>query len=242
MKKLILCLLVLCPFMLHAGIIVKQSGENIEDVTIKSITDTEILYVDPNGKETSILKNDVSAVLHDDGRYEEIKTTTSNTPIVATEPAAQTASEDINQTPAPMADYNAEEVDLTDAKVYNVYAFGVYGMVGYFAKSEYDGATVEYRVIYKSSGATEFKYLGTAPFAYVTQKAYDSPLMQTNSAFASLMSVNPLIIPNAKDVKSVEFRLSKHGYKTVVVKPIRDALLVGGLLMMLPMNKLKPEK
>ncbi len=227
MKKLFIALFAFLPMLMSAGVIVKQSGENIEDVTIKSITDTEILYVLQNGTEVSVQKSEVTAVLHDDGKYEEIK---HNVNVIPAEPTSSDAASQ---------DSNNEVVVDPNAKQYNVYAFGVYGMIGYFAKEEYDGAQVEYRVIYKSGGATDFKYLGTAPFAYVTQKAYDSPLMHTNAAFASLMSVNPLVIPDAKDVKKIEFRLSKQGYKTVVVAPIKDALLVGGPLLMLPMNKLK---
>ena len=230
MKKLLVSLFALLPMFLFAGVIVKQSGENIEDVSVKSITDTEVLYVLQDGSEASIQKSEVSAVLYDDGRYEEIK---HDVNVMPTEQASSDSA---------LPEGTNDAVLDADAKEYNVYAFGVYGMIGYFAKEEYDGAEVEYRVIYKSSGATEFKLLGTAPFAYVTQKAYDSPIMHTNAAFASLMSVNPLVIPNAKDVKKIEFRLSKHGYNTVVVAPIKDALLVGGALLMIPMNKLKPLK
>ena len=53
----------------------KQSGERLEDVTIKSVTDTEIVYI-LNGAETTLQKSEV-AILYDDGRYEEIKILTS---------------------------------------------------------------------------------------------------------------------------------------------------------------------
>ena len=229
MKRFIFTLLLLYPLLLiQAGVIMKKTGERLEDVSIESVSGTEIVYISPSGESMTMPISEASAVLYDDGRYEEIKKGASPSdihtgPTISTQPVE-----------------NTEVMDLTDAKEYNVYAFGIYGMIGYFAKEEYDGATVEYRVIYKKQGATEFKFLGTAPFAYVTQKAYDSPIMHTNAAFSGLMSVNPLVVPNAKDMKKIEFRLSKEGYKTVIVQPIKDVLLSGGPLLMLPMNKLKP--
>ena len=59
--------------LLNAGVILKRTGDKIEDVSIKSVTETEIIYISTNGEEISILKSDVSAVLYDDGRYEEFK-------------------------------------------------------------------------------------------------------------------------------------------------------------------------
>lgn len=123
-----------------------------------------------------------------------------------------------------------------DAKEYNVYAFGVFGVIGYFANTEFDGAKVEYRILYKNStNVPNFQYLGTAPFALVNQKAYDNALL---AAFRPIMIQKPLIVPNAKDAK-VEFRLSKEGYNTVIVSPIKDVILGGGPVLMIPMNKLK---
>ena len=75
MKKSLLILFALLPTFLYAGVIMKQSGERLEDVTIKSVTNTEIVYV-LNGTETTLPKSEVSAILYDDGRYEEFKTAT----------------------------------------------------------------------------------------------------------------------------------------------------------------------
>ncbi len=123
-----------------------------------------------------------------------------------------------------------------DAKEYNVYAYGVFGVIGYFANTEYDGAVVEYRFIYdEQRTATPFTYLGTAPFAYVNQKAYENPLL---NSIKGIMTVRTLVVPNAKEAK-IEFRLSKTGYNTVVVKPIYDIIMGGGPVLMIPMNKLK---
>ena len=75
MKRIVFTLFVLFPVLLNAGIILKKSGDKIENVSIKSVTDTEIIYIAENGVETYVLKNDVSAVLYDDGKYEEFKMT-----------------------------------------------------------------------------------------------------------------------------------------------------------------------
>ena len=57
---------------LLAGVIVKKNGENLEDVSIINVTASEIIYVDENNQEQIILKEEASAILYDDGRYEEI--------------------------------------------------------------------------------------------------------------------------------------------------------------------------
>ena len=73
MKRLFIIIFALLPMMLYAGIIVKKSGEQLTDITIKSVTDNEIIYKNSNGKSITISKSEVSAILYDDGRYEEIK-------------------------------------------------------------------------------------------------------------------------------------------------------------------------
>lgn len=77
MKRLIIIALVLLPALLNAGVILKKSGQRLEEVSIKSVTDTEIVYTTLDGAETSIQKSEVSAVLYDDGRYEEIRQATA---------------------------------------------------------------------------------------------------------------------------------------------------------------------
>ena len=70
MKKILIFFAIL-PTFLYAGVIVKQSGERLENVTIKSVTDSEIIYI-INGDEATLPKSETSAILYDDGRYEEI--------------------------------------------------------------------------------------------------------------------------------------------------------------------------
>lgn len=229
MKRTIIVLFALLPMFLNAGVIMKKSGDRIENISIKSVTDSEVIYTAENGNEMSILKSDVSAVLYDDGRYEEIR---------QNEVPASRNNEDVVQEPR-----KASAELAPGAKEYNVCAYGVYAMM-YVPNSKYDGATVEYRVIYKSQKETpEFKYLGTTPFAYLTEKMYENNFTAKGDPnFQKLKELNPLIIENDKDVKNVEFRLSLDGYQTVVVKPIKDVFVGGGPVMFIPLQALKPVK
>ncbi len=231
MKRIIIILFALLPMLMQAGVIMKRSGERLEDVTIKSVTDSEIVY-ELNGQEIIVAKTDVSAILYDDGRYEEIRNTM---PI---------SSESIGTNSKIKEEVYVPTEAGPGAKEYNVYAYGVYAVMGYFSNSEYDDATVEYRVIYKSQqGESDFRYLGTSPFAYVTNKMFENPLVgKGNPYLVNLMQPRPLVIEDAKNISKIEFRLSKEGYKTVVVKPIQDVLIGCGPLLMIPMNKLRPLK
>ena len=224
MKRTIIILFALLPMLMYAGVIMKKSGDRIENVSIKSVTDTEVIYIAENGEETSILKSEVSAILYDDGRYEEIK--------------QQLSSESVQQQEKTVS----KEVK-PGAKEYNVCAYGTYAML-YVANSKYDGATVEYRVIYKGQKeAPEFNYLGTTPFAYLTEKMYDNDFTaKGDQNFQKMKELNPLIIEDAKNVKKVEFRLSLDGYETVIVKPINDVFIGGGPVMFIPLQALKPIK
>lgn len=55
-------------------IIALKNGQRIENVTVSSITDKEIIYVN-EGNEISIPRNSADAVLYADGSYEQIKPT-----------------------------------------------------------------------------------------------------------------------------------------------------------------------
>ena len=221
MKRFIFSFLLLYPLLIQAGVIMKKSGERLEDVSVVSVSDAEIVYISPSGEKITMPTSDASAILYDDGRYEEIqkKTGLSN----------NLASQEYTPTEA-----------IPGSKEYNVYAYGTYAMF-YVPNTEYDGITVEYRVIYKSQKEEPaFQYLGTTPFAYVTSRFYNSPIIgKADSYLQSIMEARPLVVPNAKDMKRVEFRLSKNGYKTVIVNPLKDAIIGGGPLLMPPLNKLK---
>lgn len=229
MKRSIIILFALLPMLMYAGVIIKKSGDRIENIFIKSVTDTEVIYTAENGHEASVLKTDVSAILYDDGRYEEIRQT-------------ELPAVDNSNTETAKEVYKPAELS-PGAKEYNVCAYGVYAMF-YVPNSKYDGATVEYRVIYKGQKETpEFKYLGTTPFAYLTEKMYENNFTAKGDPnFQKLKELNPLIIEDSKNVKKVEFRLSLDGYKTVVVKPIKDVYIGGGPVMFIPLQALKPLK
>lgn len=240
MKKILIFFAIL-PTFLYAGVIVKQSGERLENVTIKSVTDSEIIYI-INGDEATLPKSETSAILYDDGRYEEISyQTPSYNQTIYDGNEKYVTSQDLSS-----AKTVIKQQVMSDPKEYNVFAYGIVApMVGYVAKTKYDGTTVEYRIIYKSGiQDTEFQFLGVTPFAYVTDATYDSPIIgKANSTFVKLIEPTPLVIENAKDVKRIEFRLSKEGYKTTVVKPVKDILLFGGgPVLMISLNQMKPLK
>lgn len=239
MKKIFFIVCLLIPSLLYAGIIMKKSGERLEDVSIKSASGDVITYITEEGEEVSLPKSEVSAILHDDGRYEEIKQESApkQTVINSSEAAeSSSATPQYNDyTPAPLEE---------GAKEYNVWAYGVYAGMGYFSGKKYDGITVEYRVIYKSKKEEpSFVYLGTTPFAYATEKmATNSFVGRGNPALMNLLEPKPLVIPNDKDVKNIEIRLSKQGYKTVVVKPFRDVIVGCGPVLIISLDKIKPLK
>ena len=234
MKKLFL-LFSLLPMFLHAGVIVKHSGDRLEDVSIKSVTATEIVYIAEDGKEASISKSEISAVLYDDGRYEEFKQAS----ITQQEPVAGNDVVD-PQTPAAKKEYTPAEI-TEGSKEYNVFAYGVYGGIGYFASDKYNDVVVEYRVIYDSqTEEPEFQYLGTTPFAYATEKFTQSSFAgKLNAKLMNIVEPKALVIANEAELKAVEFRLSKPGYKTTVVKPFKDYIIGGGPVMYISLDKLK---
>ena len=221
MKKVIVLLFAILPMFLHAGVIVKKSGENLDGVSIISVTDSEIKYTTSSGEEATILKSEVSAILYDDGRYEEIKQSTS-----------------LSNQAQPVYYQNGEDEGKEQAL--NVLAFGNYTMKIYKPDHEFDGATVEYRAIYKNQKAEpEWTYLGTAPFCYMTTSSTKNPFLGKEAQ--ALAENRPLYIDNWKNVKKVEFRLSKEGYETVVVSPLVQIDFTG-LFYFISLNKLKPLK
>ena len=219
MKRTIIILFALLPMVLYAGVIMKKSGERLEDVSIKSISDIEIVYISPSGENMTMPISEASAILYDDGRYEEIK------PNASSQNASETSS---------FASFGGSATEI------NVLAYGNYIMKIYTIDHEYDGAVVEYRVLYKGQNVEpEWEYLGTAPFAYTTGTGSKS-IYLTGEA-GQFIDLRPLVIENYKKVKKVQFRLSKEGYQTVVVSPLIQADFTG-LYYCLSLNKLKPLK
>ena len=72
MKRIILILFILLPIISYAGVIVKRSGERLEGVSIKTASGNDVIYVTKQGTQVTLSKSEVSAILYDDGRYEEI--------------------------------------------------------------------------------------------------------------------------------------------------------------------------
>ena len=234
MKRFIIFALVLLPALLNAGVILKKSGQRLEDISIKSVTDTEIVYTTLDGTETTIPKSEVSAVLHDDGRYEEIRQQTS-TPYSSD----NEYSNGSDYGSAYSSDDNSSQMSWGgDATEVNVIACGVDIMKVYKVDHQYDGAKVEYRITYKGQDAEpEWTYLGTTPFAYLKSNASNNKFL--NNEIRELAEIQPLAIDNFKKMKKLEFRLSKEGYATAIVSPLIQ-FDFNGIYYMISLNKLKP--
>jgi|GEM_PF-2394201 len=227
MKKIITLLFsILQLSVAFSDVIVKKSGVNISEVTIKDINSSEIVYTDQNGEQQKIVKEEVSAILYDDGRYEEI------------------VSQRVNSTPEDYSEWDSNgnniiEISIGgDTKEVNVLAYGNYTAVaGYREDKKHFGAVVEYRIIYKGETPTDnWTYLGTTPFAYTTSIGSKNVL---NTPHIDRYAQNrPFAIENFNNVKKVEFRLSMDGYKTVVCSP-PIMPNVFGLFYYINLNKLK---
>jgi len=231
MKRIIIFLLLCNPLFLQAGIIVTKSDGNLEDVSNITVGKTEITYKQ-DGEIKSINRDEVSAVLYDNGKYEEIKSIEE-----VEEEETQQNNTIVTTTTSDISDNN---------RIYNVLAFGTMAMNFYVRNEEYDGARVEWRVVSNTSEVanTDYQYLGTTPFAYATSGSYDYIKSMYKKA-AGFLAEQPLIIDgmtakNTSKVK-IEFRVTKEGYEPLICTPIRKIEFVG-LFLYLPLNKLKPLK
>ena len=97
---------------LQADIIVKKSGERLEDVHIKSFSGSEIIYTPEDGDVTVLMKSDISAILYDDGRYEEFNQT-SETPY-ENDMSHQYTSESKTPESEPMEEYYPQQNNKVD--------------------------------------------------------------------------------------------------------------------------------
>lgn len=231
MKHLVFALCALIPLFALADIIVKKDSKTIEDVTVVSITVDNVVYKQ-EGSVKTISSSEVDGVLYDDGRY----VTPPSKPSTTTDNAAKSDNswdmDDADSNRQSKSTYN--NTSAAKDKEINILAYGKLVMNFYSADHEFDGAKVEYRVITKSNQNPEFEYLGTTPFAYLT--AAEAKLLSgMNKKNAGIFEVRPLIIDSDG---TVEFRLSKEGYNTVIVKPMVKVDF-GGRMIMLPLNKLK---
>ena len=231
MKRIIIFMLLCNPLFLQAGIIVTKSDGNLEDVSNVTVGKTEITYKQ-DGEIKSINRDEVSAVLYDNGKYEEIKSIEE-----VEEEETQQNNTIVTTTTSDISDNN---------RIYNVLAFGTMAMNFYVRNEEYDGARVEWRVVSKTSEVanTDYQYLGTTPFAYATSGSYDYIKSMYKKA-AGFLAEQPLIIDgmtakNTSKVK-IEFRVTKEGYEPLIVSPIRKIDFTG-VFLFVPLNRLKPLK
>lgn len=233
MKRSLFVVLILLPSLLFAGVIVKKNGERLEDINILSSANNEFVYIDELGVENRIPRNEVSAVLYDDGRYEEIKQ--QDAPVY-TENNGNNRADQSEASPKFTQNF-AVGSDVTEC---NVLAFGNYIMKFYVTDEKYNGTLVEYRIHYKGQQSEpEWSYLGTTPFAYTTEAGSKNVMINKN--LPTIAEIHPFAIENFKKMKKLEFRLSKEGYKTVVVSPLVQFDFTG-IYYFISLNKLKPLK
>lgn len=229
------------PFAAYADIIVTRSNGNIEDVKVVSMTPENVLYT-RDGQAKSIQSSDVDGVLYDDGRY----VTPPSASQVQEQPMNNMGNDGRDDGSGQVGNNQSygqyspsESVEYSESRGtndINILAYGKPVLTFYAADHEFDGATVEYRAITRSNPNPEFEYLGTTPFAYVTETEA-KVLSAFDKKVASIISIRPLSVEKGA---KLEFRISKDG-KSVVVSPMKKVDF-GGIMIMLPLNKLKGRK
>lgn len=231
----------LFPIVAQADIIVTRSNGNIEDVKVVSMSPESVLYTQ-DGQAKSIQSADVDGVLYDDGRY----VTPPSTSQVQEQPMNNMGNDGWDDGSGQVGNNQSygqyspsESVEYSESRGtndINILAYGKPVLTFYAADHEFDGATVEYRAITRSNPNPEFEYLGTTPFAYVTE-AEAKVLTAFDKKVANIISIRPLSVEKGA---KLEFRISKDG-KSVVVSPMKKVDL-GGIMILLPLNKLKNGK
>lgn len=239
--KRIFIICALFPIVVQADIIVTRSNGNIEDVKVASITPENVLYTQ-DGQAKSIQSADVDGVLYDDGRY----VTPPSTSQVQEQPMNNMGNDSWDDGAGQVVNYqsyeqysSSEGVEYSESRGtndINILAYGKPVLAFYAADHEYDGATVEYRAITRSNPNPEFEYLGTTPFAYVTETEA-KVLSAFDKKVTNFISIRPLSVEKGA---KLEFRISKNG-KSIVVSPMKKVDF-GGIMIMLPLNQLKKAK
>ena len=254
MKHIILTLYIFLPAFVFADIIATHKKGNIENVTVVSVNVNEVVYKIDNTQK-SIPSSQVEGVLFNDGRYvtppkkandpdsdrfssDGLLVSDDEYPSKTQSTSSYPKEDEYDEWDENQSDRNQREYYASgDITSINVYAFGNYIKLYYLTDHTYDGTIVEYRVIYKGlTEPTDWSYLGTTPFAYITYKGGINPLISKDAK--KIAEVQPLEIENFKQAKKVEFRLSNEEYGTVVVSPLIQ-VDVTGLYYFISLNKLK---
>lgn len=191
------------------------------------------------GQAKSIPSANVDGVLYDDGRYitPPRASQTQNQPTTTDNSWDDGSGQRDNyQTNEDNLDNNRKtrdyDVDKGSNDI-NILAYGKAVMNFYAADHNYDGAIVEYRAITNSNPNPEFEYLGTTPFAYLTESEAKI-LRAMDKKVSDIIQIRPLSVEKGA---KLEFRISKNG-NTVIVSPMVKVDF-GGRMIMLPLNKLK---
>lgn len=235
MKKIFFVLSALIPMLALADIIVKKDSQTIEDVTIVTMTADNVVYKQ-EGTTKTIASSEVDGVLYDNGRF---VTPPSKQAVQASQASTSNEVWSVDDGSNGNADNQNRQESYDNAsagreKEISILAYGKPVMGFYSADHAFDGVKVEYRVVTKYNPNPEFEYLGTTPFAYLTE-AELKVLSSMDKKNVGIFEIRPLIVESGGNA---EFRLSKEGYRTVVVKPMVK-IDFGGRIIMLPLNQLK---
>ena len=141
---------------------------------MKKMTITPKISFIQEGVNKEINRADISAVLYDDGRYEERKdivmpTTPIENIAVETTTTSTTSYQQSQQTPQVTESLVVPQYveKGTSANTFNLLAYGQITNGAYVLDHEFDGITIQWRAIIKNGKQvinTDFQYLGTTPY------------------------------------------------------------------------------
>ena len=182
------------PAVMNAGVILKKNGERIENVSIKQVTATEVVYIASNGEEMSILKSDVAAILYDDGRYEEIRQTTSGETSAIESYDTESTTTDYDETES-FNSNKQEKVERVKKK---------YSQQSYASGTQKTNEINELRKMIKTDDALKIQYDQIVYDNRFTQGKYLIPFISGTAVGAAMMICGYLfgipVLPSAGGV------------------------------------------
>ncbi|MCQ2311286.1 MAG: hypothetical protein MJZ64_06010 [Paludibacteraceae bacterium] len=201
MKKIVFSLACLSATTIaFAGVIVTKNEGNIEDVSNIVVSSTEVSFME-NGNSKSLPIDQVSAVLYDDGRYEDVKVMPQPTsqPIQETTSYSTNTSEQVVSNNDVMAT-TTQSVGSYDSKQWSKEFAQDYKA---FAKAHKDEIKVVGKAImtvaYKQKGSI-FNFGGAKSIDQSAMEAYISAKMQGYSGDDAIRERNAVYIAEANHI------------------------------------------
>lgn len=201
MKKLIFSLICLSAATIaSAGIIVTQNGTNIENVSKITVSSNEVSYIE-NGKNKSLPIDQITAVLYDDGRYEEIHVIPQPEPQPEPQPIQEVPAYNVNtQSNNSTVEFSAQSTGNYDPKQWNKAFAEDYNA---FAKLHKDEIKIVSKaimtVVYKQKGSI-FNFGGAKSIDQFAMDAYVSAKMQGYSGEEAIRARNAVYITEAQRI------------------------------------------